>query len=151
MIEHINTAKHNAQHDRAVRRRFCRTVGLASCAALILLCSGCLAVAVGAGAAGGAAGTVYVMGKLEDELNHPMPAVRAATLAALKDLGLPVRQDKEDKLTALLESEFADTKHVWINLESVADSRTKIMIRVDALGDEARSRKILDAIKKHLP
>ena len=125
-----------------------QTAYLILCAAPALLWSGCLALAVGA--AGGAAGAVYVMGKLQDELNHPVSTVHAASLAGIKDLDLPVLQDKEDKLSANLESEFADGKHVWIDLDTVADSRTKITIRVGVAGDEVRSRKILDAIKKHL-
>ena len=136
-------------HDFSRRGRFLRMAHLIPGLALALLCSGCLTLAVGA--AGGVAGAVYVMGKLQDELNHPLHAVHEAALAGIKDLDLPVLQDKEDKLTAQLESEFADGKHVWIDLDTVADSHTRITIRVGLAGDEVRSRKILDAIKKHLP
>lgn len=131
-----------------ILKRVFQTAYLILCAAPALLCSGCLALAVGA--AGGAAGAVYVMGKLQDELNQSVSTVHEAALAGIKDLDLPVLQDKEDKLTANLESEFADGKHVWIDLDTMADSRTKITIRVGLAGDEVRSRKILDAIKKHL-
>ena len=131
-----------------ILRRVFQTAYLMLLAAPTLLCSGCLALAVGA--AGGAAGAVYVMGKLQDELNQPVSTVHEAALAGIKDLDLPVLQDKEDKLSANLESEFADGKHVWIDLDTVADSRTRITIRVGLAGDEVRSRKILDAIKKHL-
>lgn len=117
-------------------------------AALPILCSGCLALAVGV--TGGAAGAVYVMGKLQEELTLPVPAVHKAAVVGVKDLGLPIVDDKGDKLTAHLESEFADGKHVWIDLDSVADFRTQITIRVGILGDEVRSRKILAAIKAHL-
>ncbi|MBA2252845.1 MAG: DUF3568 family protein [Nitrospirales bacterium] len=34
---------------------------------------------------------------------------------------------------------------------TVADSRTKLTIRVGVAGDESRSHKILDAIKRHSP
>ncbi len=149
MIEQIKTAEHQTRNACNTRRQFFQTAYLIPCAALVLLCSGCLSLAVGA--AGGAAGAVYIMGKLQDELNHPVHAVHEAALAGIKDLDLPVLQDKEDKLSAQLESEFADGKHVWIDLDTVADSRTKITIRVGLAGDEVRSRKILDAIKKHLP
>lgn len=54
---------------------------------LACLCSGCVALAVGA--AGGVAGAVYVMGKLQEELNHPIAAVHEATLQGLRDLDLP--------------------------------------------------------------
>src|SRR5687768_4237583 len=115
---------------------------------LACLCSGCVALAVGA--AGGVAGAVYVMGKLQEELNHPIVAVHEATLQGLRDLNLPISEDKADKLAAHVESKLADGTHVWVDLDSVADSRTKLTIRVGVVGDEARSRKIFAVIKTHL-
>ena len=114
-----------------------------------LLCSGCLALAVGA--AGGAAGAVYVMGKLKDELNYPVAVVHDATVAAMNDLGLKPSEDKSDKLSAHMESEFSDGRHVWIDVESLADARCRLTIRVGLTGDEARARKIHKAIKQRLP
>ncbi|HEU4685540.1 MAG TPA: DUF3568 family protein [Nitrospira sp.] len=116
---------------------------------LALFCSGCVALAVGA--AGGVAGAVYVMGKLKDELEYPVSAVHDAVVAAMKDLQLTVSEDKADRLSAHLESEFADGAHVWITIESLSDSRSRITIRVGVMGDEVRSRKIDETIRKHLP
>ena len=115
---------------------------------LVYLCSGCMALAVGA--ASGVAGAVYVMGKLQEELNHPIAAVHEATLQGLRDLDLPISENKADKLSAHVESKLADGTHVWIDLDSIADSRTKLTIRVGVVGDESRSRKILAAIKARL-
>ena len=129
-----------------------RITGVAAwtvCVCFSLLCSGCLALAVGA--AGGAAGAVYVMGKLKDELNHPVSVVHEATVAAMNDLELKLSEDKVDKMSAHLESEFSDGARVWIDLESVEDSRCRLTIRVGLSGDEVRSRKIYDTIKQHLP
>lgn len=122
---------------------------LVLCLMLGTFASGCVALAVGA--AGGVAGAVYVMGKLKDEVNHDVPAVHAATVAALKDLDLKLSEDKADKMSAHLESEFADGKHVWIDLESIPENRTTLTIRVGLTGDEMRARKIHEAIKRHLP
>ncbi|HKY73178.1 MAG TPA: DUF3568 family protein [Nitrospira sp.] len=119
------------------------------CVLFGLLCSGCLALAVGA--AGGAAGAIYVMGKLKDEVNYPVPVVHDATVAAMNDLELKLSEDKADKLSAHMESAFSDGTRVWIDLESVADSRCRLTIRVGLTGDEVRSRKIYDTIKQHLP
>lgn len=131
---------------RTVPRRCLQGLALLVCA---VACSGCLALAVGAAA--GAGGAVYVMGKLEEEVNHAVPVVHKAAAAALKDLGLTLLRDDGDKLTAKLESEFADNKHVWVDLESITDKRTRITIRVGLMGDEVRSRKILEMIHKRLP
>ena len=115
---------------------------------LACLCSGCVALAVGA--AGGVAGAVYVMGKLQEEVPYPIATVHEATLQGLRDLDLPVAEDKADKLAAHVESKLADGTHVWVDLDAVADSRTKLTIRVGVVGDESRSRKILAGIKTHL-
>lgn len=119
------------------------------CLCFGLFSSGCLALAVGA--AGGAAGAVYVMGKLKDELDHPVPVVHDAAVAAMNDLGLKLSEDRVDKMSAHMESAFSDGSHVWIDLESVSDSRCRLTIRVGLTGDEVRSRKIYDTIKQHLP
>jgi hypothetical protein len=131
------------------RKRMIRVADLVLCVYLSTLCSGCLALAVGA--AGGAAGAVYVMGKLKDEFNRPLPVVHDAAVAGMKDLELNLSEDKADKTSAHMESAFSDGARVWIDLESISDSRCRITIRVGLTGDEVRSRKIYDAIKQHLP
>ena len=93
---------------------------------------------------------MYVMGKLKDELNHEVPVVHSATVAALGELELKVLEDKVDKLSAHVESEFADGEHVWIDMETLPESRTSLTIRVSVTGNEVRARKIHDAIKRHL-
>jgi hypothetical protein len=50
-----------------------------------------------------------------------------------------------------MESEFADGTNVWIDAQSIAEGRTKLTIRVGVLGDEARARRVYEAIKQHLP
>lgn len=110
--------------------------------------SGCVALFVGA--AGGAAGIVYVMGKLTEELSYDVPIVHGAALNAIKKLELTLSEDRADTLSAHMESEFADRAHVWIDLESVGESRTRVTIRVGLTGDEVRSKKILDTIKQSL-
>jgi hypothetical protein len=132
------------------RRMVCcsRVSGFVLCAMLAFLCSGCFSMVVGA--AGGVAGAVYVMGKLKDELNYDVSVVHKATLAALAELDLKLLEDKVDKLSAHVESEFSGGEHVWIDLESLSNSRTSLTIRVGVTGNEVRARTIYDAIKRHL-
>lgn len=125
-----------------------RMPGLVLCLVLAFLCSGCFSLVVGA--AGGVAGAVYVMGKLKDEVNYDVSAVHKATVAALAELELKLLEDKVDKLSAHVESEFSGGEHVWIDLESLSNSRTSVTIRVGVTGNEVRARKIHDAIKRHL-
>ena len=126
-----------------------RMPGIVLCLVLAFLSSGCFSLLVGA--AGGVAGAVYVMGKLKDEMNYDVSAVHKATVAALGELELKVLEDKVDKLSAHVESEFSGGEHVWIDLESLSNSRTSLTIRVGVAGNEVRARKIYDAIKRHLP
>ena len=121
---------------------------LVLCVVLAFLCSGCFWMAVGA--AGGVAGAVYVMGKLKDEVNYDVSSVHKATVAALAELELKLLEDKVDKLSAHVESEFSGGEHVWIDLESLSSSRTSVTIRVGVTGNEVRARKTYDAIKRHL-
>jgi len=137
-----------------VRSNACRTMwcsrvpGVVLCVVLAFLCSGCFWMVVGA--AGGVAGAVYVMGKLKDEVNYDVSVVHRATVAALDELELKLLEDKVDKLSAHVESEFSGGEHVWIDLESLSNSRTSLTIRVGVTGNEVRARKIYDAIKRHL-
>ena len=111
--------------------------------------SGCIPLVVGA--AGGAAGVSYVMGKSTEEFSYDVPVVYRAALTAMKELGLTLSEDRADTLSAHMESEFADRTPIWISLESMGESRTRATIRVGRTGDEVRSRKILDTIKQYLP
>ena len=139
----------STMRSNAYRIEWCsRVPGLVLCVVLACFCSGCFWMAVGA--AGGVAGAVYVMGKLKDEVNYDVSTVHKATVAALADLELKVLEDKVDKLSAHVESEFSGGEHVWIDLESLSDSRTSLTIRVGVTGNEVRARKIYDAIKRHL-
>jgi hypothetical protein len=126
-----------------------RVVAITVCAMVGLVCSGCIALAVGA--AGGLAGATYVLGKLTDEVNHEVSVVHAAASDAMNDLGLKPSEDRADKLTAHIKSEFADGTNVWIDMQSIGEDRTKLTVRVGMTGDEVRARKIHEAIKRHLP
>ena len=125
-----------------------RTLLLAGLALGLPLMGGCFLL-VGA-AAGGAAGVVYYEGWVEDTLDDNVGNVHAAARAALVDLKLPVSDDHVDALTGRLESEFADGKHVWIQLESAGPSLTKARIRVGVIGDKDRAMDILTRIRAHL-
>ncbi len=111
--------------------------------------SGCVALAVGA--AGGAAGTAYVMGKLTEELDVPVHRTHEAVVAAFRDLDLVILENQADKLTAHVEGEFTDGKQVWVDIEALPEEKSKVTIRVGLVGDESRARQILDAMRRHLP
>ena len=118
---------------------------------LLIQLSGCaLLVGVAAGGAVGAGAVAYMKGELEQEFNVPVPKLHSATLSALKELKLPIQEDKSDSLVGEISSEFADGKKVRINIKSLSLTTSKIAIRVDILGDEARSKRILETVNKQL-
>lgn len=110
--------------------------------------SGCFALLVGAAVGAGTA--VWMGGKLQQDFTTSVDRAHNAAVATLKKLQLPVIVDRKDKMTAKLESEYSDGKHVWVDVEYRTKTVTRVAIRVGTLGDEVRSREILDNISRQL-
>jgi hypothetical protein len=126
-----------------------RTVGRMLMLGLIVVnTAGCFWLVVGAAA--GAGGVIWATGKLKQELNVSVDTAHKAALKALKDLELPVIVDKKDQLTVKMESEFSDGARVWIDIDSITVKSCKIEVRVGTMGDERRSREILQTIQRYL-
>jgi hypothetical protein len=150
-VRKFGTTEKNTRSFRITERRKNIRITLLLLGVLIMMvASGCTVALFGAGAGAGVAGATYVMGKLEDEVDAPVPKVQQATVAALKSLELPVDKERGDKLGAELESETADHKKIWVSINSLPSSRSKIVIRVGLFGDETHSRQILEAIRTRL-
>ena len=115
---------------------------------VLIQASGCATLLVGV--AVGAGGVVWAKERLEEKFTVSVSKVHEAALKALEELELPVNEDKKDKLTAKIRSEFADGKRIWIDIQSLSESSAKITIRVGMFGDEAKSRKLLDTIHRHM-
>jgi hypothetical protein len=109
---------------------------------------GCIAVAVGVGAAGTIA---YVRGDLEAVESHSLDEVYEATLEAVKELELQSVYKTKDALTATITAYDAQDKKVKIILKKTADQITKISIRIGTFGSETKSRLIYQAIQDNLP
>lgn len=119
--------------------------------ALAVQISGCAeAVLVGVGAAGGAGAVLWAKGRMKEEFAMPFSKVHTATLAALKDLDLPIKKDKKKALKAKIESQFPDGKFVWIGIRAITESSSKITVRVGTFGDKSKSQKIFEAIHRRL-
>lgn len=109
---------------------------------------GCIAAAVGAAAGAGA--VVYIKGTLEETMSYPTPVVYDAVRAALRDMKIPVLEDKHDSLNAEIKGRFADNTNLWIWIDSVSSTASTLKIRVGTFGEENRSRQVLDKIHQHL-
>ena len=115
-----------------------------------LLCSGCALLVVGGAAAAGAGTVAYVRGDLQATVDGTLDRSWTATQSAMKDLEMSVTDQQKDGLSARLIARGVGDKKVTIRLKKVTGTTTEISIRVGTWGDEAKSRQVLDGIKKHL-
>ena len=111
------------------------------------LLQGCLAVVVGAGAAGTVA---YVKGDLEAVESKDINTVYEATLKAMEQLELSVSKKTKDAMSALIIARDSQDKKVTVKLSATAEGATKLSIRVGVWGSETKSQFIHDQIKKNL-
>ncbi len=123
---------------------------LAVCGLLVTAAGGCLAAAAVGGAAAGAGAATYYVGSYEQTLHAPLEQVYAAAGATLRAQGLDIESEKRDKVTGHLEAEYADGKHVWLNMEAQADGTTLFSVRVGLVPDKDREATILADVKKRL-
>jgi len=111
------------------------------------LLQGCLAVVVGAGAAGTVA---YVKGDLEAVESKDINTVYEATLKAMEQLELSVSKKTKDAMSALIIARDSQDKKVTVKLSATAEGATKLSIRIGVWGSETKSQFIHDQIKKNL-
>ena len=114
----------------------------------ILFGSGCAAVVVGAAAGAGA--IIYHQGELRSSETANYDVAWDASLAGLKDLNYVVVDKLKGALKGRIIARAPGDKKVTIDLEKESGMATRIGIRIGTLGNEAQSRTVLDAIKKHL-
>lgn len=112
--------------------------------------SGCVVLALGAAATAAAGGAVYVKGQLKETVDGTVVEVHRAARTALNETGVRITTDLQDDFTAQLEGTMADGTRVWIDIERVTASTTRLSIRVGYMGDQARSSELLERIKRSL-
>ena len=89
---------------------------------------------------------VYSWGTLKTTENKPIAIVNAAALKAVDELGLTVTMKTVDSLAAQIIARDSQDRKISINLTSLADNSTDIVIKVGTIGDEDKSR----IIYKHI-
>jgi uncharacterized membrane protein YfhO len=111
------------------------------------LLQGCVAAAVGAGAAGTVA---YIRGDLESVEPKNINTVYQATVKAMEQLELNVSNKTKDSLSAEIVARDSQDKKVTVKLGATAEGATKLSIRIGIFGSETKSRLIYEQIKKNL-
>ena len=127
-----------------------RQIALVLCVlGLAVGASGCLAVAVGAGAGGTVA---YLAGDLETEEPYDIDTVYAAAQKAVNDLDLHIigGETTKDALSAKITARDAADKKVVVKLKSTTSGHTEVSIRIGTFGDDIKSQLIRDEIRKNL-
>ncbi len=110
--------------------------------------AGCVAFVAGGAIGGGAA--VYVKGQMDETFNKPVHKVHNATLAALRELNMPLFEDTHDNTSAKIKSKVVSGEDVWIEISALSNTDSKVTVRVGIMGDEGKSSAILNTIQKHL-
>lgn len=118
-------------------------------AAMLAAGSGCALLVVGAAAGAGAGTYAYVDGVLKSTETVSYDTACAATLAAMKDLGFAVVDNKKDALTDNITAVSTADKKVYVTLTKQSTTTTEIAIRVGTFGDQNQSQQILTQIKSH--
>lgn len=112
-----------------------------------LLVQGCVAAAVGAGAAGTVA---YVKGDLEAIEPKDIDTVYAAATKALEELELSVTKTTKDALGAVIIAHDSRDKKIKVTLKATTENSTKISIRVGLFGSKTKSNVIYQKIHDNL-
>jgi hypothetical protein len=116
-------------------------------APLLLVTSGCVAVAVG----GAAAGTVaWIRGALEVAVDAPIEKVGKAATETMTEMKFAVISSKVDVVSGAIVARTAQDVKVEILLNKITEKSTKVSIRVGIFGDQALSQQIYDALRENL-
>ena len=107
-------------------------------------------IPLAAGAGAGAGGYAWYKGELTRNFERPMGAAYAASLNAVKSMGLSVSKKAKGPFEARVETMLADGKGVFIKIKKVSSKSSEISIRVGAFGNEEKSSHIMRQIEKRL-
>jgi hypothetical protein len=122
---------------------------LVFCGAVMLNLSGCFLFV--AGVAGGAGTAMWLSGKLTQEFHSPYQQTIDASKRALESLKLPVSKETREENVAQIRSVYTDGKEVWIDIHRVADTSTKVEVRVGAVNpDKLAAGQLLRKIESFL-
>jgi Protein of unknown function (DUF3568) len=138
--------------------RFLTRVLLLVVAGMMLVSTGCLAVALGTVAAGGTAAAVYMYANGRYYRDYPtrLPDAVEATRTALKELQMPIDKDEPEADKAYFESKTGDGDPIRIDITMLPNripaegGVVRIGVRVGHTGDQNVSARILDQISLHL-
>jgi uncharacterized lipoprotein len=113
---------------------------------LSLLFSGCVPVALVAGAAAGIAGYKYFEGALTVVYNAPFKNTWKASLEAIEGMELKIEDQNHKLSSGKIKARRTDDTVVAVSMKYLSSDQTEVTIKVGLFGDEAESNNIKDKI-----
>ncbi len=117
---------------------------------LSLLFSGCVPVALIAGAAAGIGGYKYFEGALTVVYNAPFKNTWKASLDAIERMELKIEDQNHKLSSGKIKAKRADDTGVSVSMKYLSSDQTEVTIKVGLFGDEAESNNIKDKIAEVL-
>jgi hypothetical protein len=114
-----------------------------------VLASAC-ATAIVAGLAAGAGTYVWAHGKLSFETDHTIRQCHSATVSALNELQVDIKESTVDSVIAKVAGRTAVDEPVVVDIEPITPHKTRVDIRVGTWGNKTQSSIIMDNIQRHL-
>jgi hypothetical protein len=90
------------------------------------------------------------MGKLRAVSSRDLDSVYSATLAAMGELELDVKEKAKDVFSAKVVAKSADGKTIGVHIKPGSEGRTAFNIKVGAGGNKRRSKVIYEKIERNL-
>jgi len=126
-----------------------KVLGFVFAGLLLLNVYGCFWLV--AGAAGGAGTSVWLGGKLTQEVNASFDRSIDAAKSALKSLKLDITKETKEEKVAQIMSKYTDGKTIWIDVHRVTETSSRIEVRVGAVSsDKEAAAGILKRITQYL-
>lgn len=113
---------------------------------MIVATSSCVPTIAGGGGSG--VSVAYIAGELQAQEDLSIDEAWPATIRALENLELRVKEQDKDSLSAKAVAYGADDKKVTVRLRREAAGVTSFKIRIGLWGDQAFSMTILDKIEE---
>jgi hypothetical protein len=114
--------------------------------------SGCVFLlgAAAVGVVGGVGTAKWLSDKLVEEVRFPYDRTVQGVRDGLKDLQLEISKVTATDETTQIISAYSDGRTVWVVVDHISSSVSRIQVRVGVWGGQPEARKILDGIMDHL-
>ncbi len=89
--------------------------------------------------------------QVEQRLSVPPITAYKASIAAFRELNMPIIAEYSDETSMGMKSRFSDNEVAWVDITPVSANSCRVTVSVDVFADESRSRSILAAIDRNLP